>query len=167
MHESAEDIRRLQALLDTSYAAAGAHLKSIFRSPLDAASLVAALPGIFEMHLGTVTAAGAPFVAPIDGLFYRGDIWFGIPADAVRIGHIGREPRVSASYTRGEFCFIAHGRAVADPAKLQAFSAYSDAEYTKLYGDRWLEWRQRRREEAGDRPGFVGRIEASLLFAKS
>jgi hypothetical protein len=63
--------------------------------------VVRALQGVFVLHLATVTASGAPLVAPIDGLFYRGRVWFGVPPGAVRIQHIRARPQVSAVHSVG------------------------------------------------------------------
>jgi hypothetical protein len=52
------------------------------------------------MHLATATSSGAPFVAPIGCLFYRGAIWFGVPTRAVRQAFLRRDAGVSISYTR-------------------------------------------------------------------
>ncbi len=52
----------------------GQHIRSAFgqdKSPT-APEMAAALSGIFEMHLAVVTSDGAPLVAPIDGIFYKG-----------------------------------------------------------------------------------------------
>src|SRR5437588_11795132 len=113
MHESKDDLDQLRGLLDQSYAGAGEHLRSIFDGParLSAEELAAGLDGIFEMHLATLAGDGAPLVAPIDGIFFRGEVFFGLPAESVRIRLVRRDPRVSASYTRESFAFIVHGRA--------------------------------------------------------
>src|SRR5207245_319296 len=102
--ETAEDSAELQRLLDESYAAAGEHLRSIFvpdrRS--SAADLAAALTGVFMINLATVTARCEPLVAPVDGLFYRGRLWFSLPPGAVRAAHLHARPQVSATYVEGD-----------------------------------------------------------------
>jgi hypothetical protein len=104
MYETAEDMIALSELLDRSYARAGEHLRGIFtperRIPAD--ELVALLPGVQVLNLATVTRACEPRVAPVDGLFYRGKLWFGTASAAVRIRHLRERPQVSASETRGE-----------------------------------------------------------------
>ncbi len=59
MHETAEDLRELQRVLDASYARAGEHLRSIFRPErrLSAEDVVGVLRGVFVLHLATVTRA--------------------------------------------------------------------------------------------------------------
>src|SRR5918992_4819538 len=114
MHETADDMIELTALLDRSYARSGNHLRSIFtperRIPAD--ELVALLPGVQVLNLATVTRACAPRVAPVDGLFYRGRFWFGSAAASVRFVHLRERTQVSASHTRGEeLAVIVHGTA--------------------------------------------------------
>src|ERR1700751_1332683 len=60
VHESADDIDRVQALLDRSYAAAGPHLRSIHTEQrrLTAADLVVRLQGMCLLVLATVNSAG-------------------------------------------------------------------------------------------------------------
>src|SRR5947207_5363140 len=104
MHETADDLAELQRVLDESYASAGKHLRSLFvpdeRS--SAADLVARLTGVFLINLATVTARGEPLVAPVDGMFYRGRLWFSLPPGAVRARHLRARPQVSATYVEGD-----------------------------------------------------------------
>lgn len=115
MYETDGDLAALQDLLDASYAIAGAHLRSIFgdRAPLTAGALAELLPGVQVLDLATVTATGAPRVAPVDGLFYRGRWHFGSARNSVRARHLAARPAASAAHTRGEgLCVITHGQAV-------------------------------------------------------
>ena len=167
MRESQAEILALQELLDRSYARAGDHLKSIFRPEkrLSAQEVVSELGGILEIHLATTTPSGAPFVAPIDALFFKGEIWFGIPGEAVRAPFFRRDPRVSASYTRGEsFALIVHGTCVEVAEEVPEFDAYCVEEYVKLYGPGWLEWRDKRKESGQQGGGY--RIDARRMFVK-
>jgi hypothetical protein len=102
MLESETDLAQLQLLMDRSLGAAGPHLRPIFGGDnwLTAEELSGALDGIFELHLAVVARTGAPLVAPIDGISFRGKISFGLPEGAVRAQLLRLEPRVSASYTR-------------------------------------------------------------------
>ncbi len=157
MHETADDLIELTALLDRSYARAGDHLRSIFtperRIPAD--ELVTLLPGVQVLNLATVSRAGAPRVAPVDGLFYRGRFWFGTAAASVRATHLRERPQVSASHTRGEeLAVIVHGTAVpievGDPAHA-GFAAY----YRDVYGVGLETW---------DIPVLFAHIDATHLF---
>jgi Pyridoxamine 5'-phosphate oxidase len=114
MHETSEDIRALQELLDRSYASAGIHLRGITtpRRRVRAAELVERLTGVTLLALATATADGRPIVGPVDGIFYRGAFHFGTSPDAVRWRHIRSRPTVSATHVPSEsFAVTVHGRA--------------------------------------------------------
>lgn len=114
MRETAEDLARLQALLDASYAAAGAHLREVITPErrLSAEQLPARLQGMCLLTLATVTADGRPINGPVDGFFYRGEWYFGSSHESLRIRHIRQRPQVSATYLPGEEISVTtHGRA--------------------------------------------------------
>lgn len=162
MHETEADLEALQRLLDESDARGGPHLRSIFteerRIPAD--ELCELLTGVQVLNVATVSASGEPLVAPVDGLFYRGEWYFGSSPDSVRMRHIAARPQVSAAHTRGEeLAVIVHGRA-------ERFD-YTDADhswfydflrevYVPLYGDDWSEW-------AEDAATYA-RIDARKMF---
>jgi uncharacterized pyridoxamine 5'-phosphate oxidase family protein len=135
MHETEDDLRALQALLDRSHASAGPHLRSIFSADrsIPAAELPALLPGVQVLALATVTARGEPRVAPVDGLFFRGHWHFGSAESSARFRHIRARPAVSATHMRGEeLAVVVHGRAVEiDPRAPEhaAFRAYLNETY--------------------------------------
>jgi hypothetical protein len=116
VHETAADLAAIQRLLDRSYARAGTHLRSIWggEARLDAEQLCEQLAGIQVLDLATVTAAGAPRVAPVDGIFFRGSFWFGSAESSARFRNIRANPAVSGAVTRGgeTFLVIVHGVAV-------------------------------------------------------
>lgn len=171
MLESADDLRELQALIDRSRDAAGRHLRGIFRDEQQptARDVTETLDGIFEMHLAAVTADGAPLVAPLDGIFYRGRVWFGIPAGAVRARLVRQDPRISASYTSGTFAFIVHGTAVemagADDRSLGYESLMREL-YVAQYGLGWIDWHEQQQVAARTGDGFEGFIEPRAFFVK-
>lgn len=144
MHETPQDIERLRTVLDASHARAGAHLRMIFSDErrVAAADLPARLPGVQITHLATVTAAGEPRVAPVDGLFYRGALHVGTASNAMRTRHLRARGQVSASIAHGEeFALVIHGRAVEldlDHDEHRGLRAY----YTDVYGDGWEAFRQ-------------------------
>ena len=157
MYETAEDLIELSDLLDRSYARAGDHMRSIFTPErrILAEDLMALLPGVQVLNLATVTRACAPRVAPVDGLFYRGQFWFGSAAASVRFTHLRERPKVSATHTRGEeLAVIVHGTAtlveVGDPAHT-GFADY----YREVYRFGWEEW---------DIPVQFARIDATHLY---
>ena len=169
MRETEDDLVQLQALLDRSFAGAGAHLLAIFDEDhrLGAQELVDTLDGLFEMHLSTLAGNGAPLVAPIDGIFFRGKVFFGLPAESVRARLVKRDPRISASYTQGSFAFIVHGlaRAVDESSEVgEQFGVLTRELYVAQYGPGWIHWHEHRRRTVG--PGFSGWIEPRVMFAK-
>jgi general stress protein 26 len=160
MHERPADLTRLQQLLDASYERAGAHLRSIFipKKRLSAEDLAEMLTGVQVLNLATVTARGEPRVAPVDGLFFRGDFWFGSSPDSVRFRHIRRRSQVSANHIRGEtLAVVVHGDAsitdLKDPANAP-FVAYC----REVYGAGWDDW---------GAPATYARIEAHTMFAST
>ena len=115
VHESPQDIARVQALLDASYRAAGAHLRGIHteRRRLTAADLVQRLQGMRLLVLATVSAAGRPVTGPVDGVFHRGAFHFGTGPDAIRWRHLRRNPAVSVTHLPSEdWAVIVHGTAI-------------------------------------------------------
>lgn len=137
MHETPEDLERLQRVLDESYASAGKHLLSIHTPGrrLNAAQLSEMLTGVRVLALATVTARGEPLVGPVDGLFYRGRFWFGSSNDSVRFRHIRARPQVSAVHTVGEeLAVTVHGiaREIDDPG----FRGF----LPEIYGPDWEDW---------------------------
>ncbi len=103
MFETSEDLEALQQLLDASYGRAGAHLRSIWgeETRLDAEALSTELAGVQVLDLATVTPRGEPRAAPVDGLFFRGQFWFGSAESSARFRNIRANPAVSGVVTRG------------------------------------------------------------------
>jgi uncharacterized pyridoxamine 5'-phosphate oxidase family protein len=143
MHETPDDLDELQRLLDTSHAAGGQHLHRIFTDErrLGAEQLCDLLRGVRVLNVATVTAAGEPRVAPVDGLFLRSHFWFGSAPDSIRFQHLRARPQVSAAHTVGEeLAVIVHGRAhVVDPTAPEQ-APYRDY-VAEVYG-RWESWRE-------------------------
>jgi uncharacterized pyridoxamine 5'-phosphate oxidase family protein len=142
LHESPEDLNRLQELLDTSYANAGSHLRSlqIPKGRLSASQLVEELPGANVLHLATVSSMGAPIVAPVDGLFFRGQFWFGSSGNSVKFRHIRRNPHVAGSVAKGEvLTVLVRGVAREIDKSISASEAFR--EYNReVYGPDWDSW---------------------------
>jgi uncharacterized pyridoxamine 5'-phosphate oxidase family protein len=137
VYETEQELQTLQQLLDDSYARAGAHLRSIWgeEARLDAEALSSELAGVQVLDLATVTPRGEPRVAPVDGLFFRGQFWFGSAENSQRFRNIRANPAVSGVVTRGleTFLVIVHGRAVeTDPRGPDAgwFARYPRELYT-------------------------------------
>lgn len=171
MRETSEDFDRLQAQLDASRHSAGAHLRRAFgEAATTAIEVVRALDGIFEMHVAVVTAAGAPLVAPVDGILFHGELWFSLPGAAVRSALLRADPRVSASYTKGSTAFIVHGEARELDVHLPVNAEWDELVtelYVAQYGSVWIEWRDARRRNEPVDTGFTGWIEPRRFFAKT
>jgi hypothetical protein len=163
MHETDADIDWLQDLLDRSYVAAGEHLRSITTPArrIPARDLAGLLREVQVINLATVTPAGRPRVAPVDGLFFRGRFHFGSSTTSQRHRHLQHNPSVSAAHTRGEeLAVVVHGTAqlfsLRDPAHAD-FLAYCREVYLPRYGDAWNDF------TAGDTI-FYARIEPERMF---
>ena len=158
MHETADDLRALQELLDRSYAAAGRHLLRIHTPErrLRATEVAERLTGMCLLALATVTADGRPVVGPVDGIFYRGAFHFGSAPDSVRFRHIRARPQVSATHLpREEFAVNVHGRAV--PVEIEGGFRETLLEvYVPRYGADWEKFL-----DSG--PAYM-RIEADRMF---
>ncbi len=168
MHETAADIAALQALLDRTYDAAGAHLRGITTPErrVSAAALCEQLTGMTLLVLATVTADGRPIAGPVDGIFYRGAFHFGTSPHAVRARHIRARPQVSATHLpREEFAVTVHGRAV--PVDIRAAEGIGLREtlleiYVPRYGD---EWEQFIDPPDSDKAPVYFRIDADKMFS--
>jgi nitroimidazol reductase NimA-like FMN-containing flavoprotein (pyridoxamine 5'-phosphate oxidase superfamily) len=158
MYETAEDLARLQDLLDRSNAAAGAHLRSIITEErrLDAAALAERLTGMRLLVLATVTRDGRPIAGPVDGIFYRGAFHFGSSPDSIRFRHIARNPNVSATHLPGEELSVTvHGKA----ERIETTGGFRQALldiYVPRYGADW--------EKFLDSGPVYARINAEKMF---
>ncbi len=142
MHESEQDLTALQGLLDDSYAAAGSHLRSVITPErrLTAEQLTKELSGVCIVGLATTSRDGRPFVAPVDGLFYRGHFWFGSAPNSLRFVHIRRNPHVSASYIPEEALGITvHGTAAILDVRTDDHAGFRDY-CVDIYGEDWPSW---------------------------
>mgnify|MGYP006422948253 CR=1 FL=1 len=158
MRETDQDLTNLQSVLDRSYADAGAHLLEIHTTErrLTAAQLAERLQGVCVLALATVTRDGRPLVGPVDGIFYRGEFWFGTGASALRVAHIERNPAVSGVYTVGESLAVTvHG--VAEKVDLEGNDGFAEV-CRSLYGDTWDSW-------VGVAPYYRIRPRAMYTFA--
>jgi len=159
VHETPDDIRALQELLDRSYENAGAHLRSITTPErrVGADQLVTQLTGMCLLVVATVTADCRPIAGPLDGIFYRGAFHFGTAADSVRYRHLLARPQVSATHLpREEFAVNVHGRA----APVEVAGGFRETlleVYVPRYGEDW--------EKFLDSGPVYMRIEADRMFA--
>ena len=140
MHETADDLAALQALLDRSYDAGGTHLKRIITPErrLTAEQVAERLQGMVLLALATTTKDGRPIVGPVDGIFFRGAFHFGSAPDSVRFRHIARRPHVSATHLPGEeFSVTVHGRATLVDFSSGPFRQTLLDIYVPRYGEDW------------------------------
>jgi len=159
MHETADDLRALQELLDRSYAAAGRHLLRIHTPErrLSATEVAERLTGMCLLALATVTADGRPVVGPVDGIFYRGAFHFGSAPDSVRFRHIRARPQVSATHLPGEeMAVTVHGRATEIPID-GGFRETLLEIYVPRYGAGW-------ESDFLDSGPMYARIDADRMF---
>jgi hypothetical protein len=114
MHETKEDLERLQELLDRSVEQAGEYLRSCFQMPqhsLKANQIVRLLQGFVTAAVATVTARGEPRVAPVGTIFYRGQFYIPTEANALRAKHLAARPGISLSfYNANDLAIVVHGR---------------------------------------------------------
>jgi nitroimidazol reductase NimA-like FMN-containing flavoprotein (pyridoxamine 5'-phosphate oxidase superfamily) len=165
VHETPEDLAHLQAVLDRSHAAAGAHLREIITAErrLTADQLSAQLTGMTLLVLATATADGRPIAGPVDGIFHRGRFHFGSSPESLRFRHIRRGSAVSATHLPGEHLNVTvHGRAelvdVSPHGDTALRAALLDV-YVPRYGPEW--------EEFLDSGPIYARIEPERMFTFS
>jgi len=146
MHETPEELTRLQTLLDASMASAGPHLRGIISDErrLSAPELTERLRGMRLLVLATATADGRPLAGPVDGYFLHGTFWFSSGRDAVRMCHLAARPAVSATHLPGEeLAVTVHGRAecfaLDDPVGAELRQAMLD-EYLPKQGPAFEQW---------------------------
>jgi len=145
VYETPDDINRLQTLLDVSYERSGAHMRSILAPHLrlTATEVCETLTAMELLVLATAGSNGEPRTGPVDGLFFRGQFWFGSSPASVRVRHIRSNPAVSATHPRGEsLVVVVHGQA-APPASVADLLA-AQHPFTKhalaIYGPDWANW---------------------------
>ncbi|MDQ6857498.1 MAG: pyridoxamine 5'-phosphate oxidase family protein [Chloroflexota bacterium] len=109
------DHDELQALIDRSIAAAGPYLRRTFQLPdhaLSAAQLTQYWDGRRQVALATVTADGAPRVAPVDALLQGATFYVPTARDAARVKHVRRNGKVSCTHWISDrIAILIHGDA--------------------------------------------------------
>ena len=162
MHESAADLRRIQELLDRSYASAGSHLLRIHTPERRATAeeLVDRVTGMCLLVVTTVSADGRPIGGPVDGVFYRGAFHFGSGPDSLRFRHIRSRPQVTATHIPAEeFAVTVHGRAVPIDVRADENAGFRQTLldiYVPRYGAEW--------EQFLDSGVVHARIDAARMF---
>jgi nitroimidazol reductase NimA-like FMN-containing flavoprotein (pyridoxamine 5'-phosphate oxidase superfamily) len=165
VHETEDDVRRLQELLDASYERAGRHLLRIHTPERRATAqeICARLTGMSLLVLATVKSDCRPIGGPVDGIFYRGSFHFGSSPDSLRFRHIAKRPQVTATHLPGEeLAVTVHGRAVpidVNAAEHAGFRQTLLDIYVPRYGPEW--------ERMLVSGAVYARIEAERMFAFS
>jgi hypothetical protein len=143
VHETPEELERLQSLLEDSIEQAGPFLRTSFEMPehsLSAGQLAAHLQGSLTVALATVTARAEPRVAPIGALFLHGSFFVPTVAEAARARHLSRRPAASLTYFEGtKLAVIVHGRVTVVDARHPDF-AELDAVQVGSGGQSVREW---------------------------
>jgi hypothetical protein len=144
--ETPDELDELQALLDASMAAAGAHLRDIIdeKRRLDARHLTQRLQGMRLLVLATATADGRPLTAPADAYFLHGAFWCSLGSGSVRAMHIRRRPHVSATHLPGESLAVTvHGTAEPLPISAEECADLRQAmldHYLPIQGPSFARW---------------------------
>jgi nitroimidazol reductase NimA-like FMN-containing flavoprotein (pyridoxamine 5'-phosphate oxidase superfamily) len=145
MHETPDDLRALQELLDRSAALGGRHLSDVITAErrLTAEQVCEHLQAMKLLVLATVSSTGRPIAGPVDGFFYRGRLHFGSAPDSIRFQHIRRSPWVSASHLPGEHLQVTvHGRAELVDVNAPEHAGFRQTlldYYVPRYGAEWVQ----------------------------
>lgn len=146
MHETPEELKDLQALLDASLSRSTPHLRSIINGErtLTAEQLTQVLAGMSTLALSTVTAGGEPRISGVDGHFLHGKWHFGTARGAAKARHLAARPAISAAHLRGEDLGVfTHGRAeTINPQDGEPAADWPDllAYFKDFYGDDAFDW---------------------------
>jgi nitroimidazol reductase NimA-like FMN-containing flavoprotein (pyridoxamine 5'-phosphate oxidase superfamily) len=107
---------------------------------LSAEDVCRELQGMTLLSLATVTARCEPIVGPVDGVFYKGLLWFGSSESSVRFKHIRKRPQVSATQTRGEELVVTvHGTAREIDKASGNYEGFKET-LREVYGPQWDSW---------------------------
>lgn len=162
MHETADDLTRVQRLLDESYQSAGIHLREVITSErmISATKLAEILIGMRLLVLSTVTKDCRPIGGAVDGFFFRGDFYFGSSPFSTRFSHIKRGSSVSATHLPSEELSVTvHGSATVIDVNSPQHSHFRQILldiYVPQFGKDW--------EKALDSGALYARIDANRMF---
>jgi uncharacterized pyridoxamine 5'-phosphate oxidase family protein len=157
MYESENDIQALQTLIDRTFSHANPHLVSIVKPErrLNARQIVRYLQGTKHVAFATVNARGEPRVAPLDGVFIRGQLTVSTGGQAARLTHLRANPACSAAHVDGDTIgIVIHGRAMIIGRDDDGVEEIEPI-WREIYGSSPFEW--------GDGVAFM-RVEASSMW---
>ena len=165
MQETAEDLDRLQELLDRSYERAGRNLSDIHAQGrhLGAAELAERLQGPRWLVVATVSSDRRPFTAQVDGTFYKGRFHFGVNDPcSLKARHLKRDSAVSATHVPDDnWVVTVHGRAVRADVSRQGDPGLHRVlidTYKERYGPEWT-------DDVLSPESLYFRIEPDRMFA--
>ena len=76
----------------------------------------------------------------MDGIFYRGKLWFGSAENSLRFRHIRARPQVSATHTRGEELVVTvHGTRHEIDKSSGEYDGFKEC-LREVYGEDWESW---------------------------
>jgi general stress protein 26 len=140
MFETADEIARLQSLLDASHDRSTEHLRNIITDErtLSATHIAGLLTGMKVISVATVTAYGEPRISAMDGHFLHGTWTFSTSRTAAKARHLAVRPAVSVAHVDSEsMAVFSHGRAVVlEGEELAAV----DEHWTAHYGSSPFSW---------------------------
>ncbi|EHR53400.1 MULTISPECIES: pyridoxamine 5'-phosphate oxidase family protein [Saccharomonospora] len=146
MYETPDELRELQALLDTSLSRSTSHLRSIISAErtLTAQQLTQVLTGMCTLALSTVTAKGQPRISGADGHFLHGMWHFGTARSAAKARHLAARPAASVAHLRGDDLGVfTHGtvEVLNPPGRAPSESWLETLRHLKSwYGEDFFDW---------------------------
>ena len=130
------ELDELQTIIDRSTAVAGPYLRRTFELPdhaLSAAQLTRYWGGRRQVALATVTASGAPRVAPVDALMRGARFYVPTARDAARVKHVRARVKVSwTHWSSDRIAIVAHGDATVVEAGSPDFESVDPT-----YAEKW------------------------------
>jgi hypothetical protein len=165
VHETPQDLKELQELLDGSYGRAGANLRDIHSQGrhLGAAELSERLQGPRWLVVATVSSEHRPFTAQVDGTFYRGRFYFGVnDACSLKARHLSHNPAISATHVPNDnWVVTVHGSAARVNVGSEGQSGINRVlidTYKERYGPDWT-------DDVLTSDSIYFRIEPERMFA--
>jgi hypothetical protein len=142
MHETALELRELDALIQRSYGGATDHLRGIINEDrtLSATQIAQLLSGVRVLALGTVTSRGEPRVSAVDGHFLHGAWVFTTSGSSAKAEQLARRTAASAAHIDHEaLAVFCHGHAT---RLTEGHARYGEAldHLTQHYGGSPLAW---------------------------
>ena len=142
MFETEDDLRKLQALIDRTFASANPHLAKIVKPErrLTAQQVVRYLQGTKHVAFATVNERGEPRVAPLDGVFIRGRFTVSTGGRAARLRHLRANPACSATHVDGDTIgIVVNGHATVIGAGDEGVDEIEPV-WRDVYGSSPFEW---------------------------